>query len=145
MLFRSTASREYPAFVPLMDEYLRLAESADSEAVPTTKVRTAKRTAEAAMHLFDMLRDKKLFPSNADLAEFAGRVLPGITRNRFEKISRSEIAARIIDYLDTKDRRTREELEESMRLAMASPSSTSPTNRRSFFSEWEKIIKGIQL
>ena len=70
------------------------------------------------MLLFDRLREKKLFPSNSELAEFAGNILPGIKGNRFDKMSRGDIAARVIEYLETKDPRTREALEASMRDAM---------------------------
>jgi hypothetical protein len=147
MIFRSIASRDYPAFVPLMDDYLRMAENADTD---VSSGRSAgKRAAASAdkvapMHLFDMLRDKKLFPTNSDLSEFAGRILPGMSRARFEKVSRADIAARIIEYLETKERHTRDELEASMRSAIAKPGSATPTNRKSFFSQWENIIKGIQ-
>jgi hypothetical protein len=95
------------------------------------------------MHLFDMLRDKRLFNSNSDLADFAGRVLPSMSRHRFDKMSRGDIAARIIEYLETRDRNTREQLEASMRTAMAT-GVEKPADRKSFLSQWEKIIKGIE-
>lgn len=148
MIFRSIASRDFPAFVPVMDAYLKLADNADTNSdpviAPGTK-RTPVNNEEVPMHLFDMLRDKKLFPSNSDLSEFAGRILPGMSRTRFEKVSRADIAARIIEYLETKERRTREQLEASMRTAISSPVSATATNRKSFFSQWENIIKGVQL
>lgn len=147
MIFRSVASREYPSLVPLMDEYLRLAERADADVTPSKlqpKAKEPRNGGPGSMHLFDMLRDKRLFPSNSDLSDFAGRVLPGISRTRFDKMSRGDIAARIIEYLETKDRHTRDELEASMREAMVS-GSTRATDRKSFFSAWEKIIKGIEL
>jgi hypothetical protein len=34
LTFRSIASKQHPALVPIMDEYLRLAERADTEIVP---------------------------------------------------------------------------------------------------------------
>lgn len=77
---RSVASKEFPAFVPIMDEYVRFAETADSEVAPKgTRLgsKPAPRGSADSMHLFDMLRDKRLFPLNSDLADFAGRVLPG--------------------------------------------------------------------
>jgi hypothetical protein len=151
VMFRSLASRQYPTLVPLIDEYLRFAERSDTDAVVessrTTKLKKSQisRSSDSAnMHLFDLLREKKLFPSNYDLSDFAGRILPNMSRNRFDKLSRSDIAARIIEYLETLDRRTRENLETSMREAMnSSPSKTADT--RSFLSKWEKIIKGIEL
>ena len=97
------------------------------------------------MHLFDLLREKRLFASNTDLASFAAKVLPGIKGNRFDKMSRGDIAARIIEFLETKDSSTRRELEASMREAMDSTISGRAVDRRSFVSKWEKIIKGIEL
>jgi hypothetical protein len=145
VMLRSVASREYPSLVPLIDEYVKLAErsATDVQATPGTKA-SKRPTSREEMHLFDLLRERKLFPSNSDLSEFAGNILPGIQRRRFDKMSRGDIAARIIEHLETKDRRTREALEASMREAMRS-SPTKPAERQSFLSKWEKIIKGMQL
>ena len=150
MIFRSVASRDHPSLVPVMDAYLRLAERADTNVAlegahqPKHKSKEAQNGGSVYMHLFDMLRDKRLFPSNSDLSNFAGRVLPGMSRTRFDKMSRGDIAARVIEYLETKDRHTRDELEASMREAMVSGSDKA-SDRKSFFTAWEKIIKGIQL
>ena len=146
MMFRSIASRDYPVLVRLMDEYLTIAEHADIDSTVEglrLKRATPPKREAVSMHLFDMLRDKKIFPLNSDLSEFAGRVLPGMSRKRFEKVSRADIAARIIEYLETKESRTRDELEASMRGAIASDSPKA-ADRKSFFSQWEKIIKGAQ-
>jgi hypothetical protein len=98
------------------------------------------------MHLFDLLRDKRLFATNSDLADFAGRVLPGTSRYRFEKLSRGDIAARIIEHLETLDPQTRDRLEESMREALeSSKAEILKRDKKSFFSKWEEIIKGIEL
>jgi hypothetical protein len=59
-------------------------------------------------------------------------------------MSRADIAGRIIEYLETRDRSTREKLEASMREAM-SPGVEKSTDRRSFVSKWERIIKETQL
>jgi hypothetical protein len=148
VMFRSTASRDYPALVPLIDEYLRFAEKADTDAVSRTprsnSGKRVKATDPAAMHLFDLLRDRKLFPSNSDLSDFAGRILPNMTRKRFDKMSRGEIVAKIIEYVETRDVKTRRDLEASMRDAMISGTDNT-SDRKSFLSKWEKIIKGIQL
>ncbi len=147
MIFRSVASKEYPSLIPVMDAYLRLAEKADTNVSPVERRQSRSKEArrgDPAMHLFDMLRDKRLFPSNSDLSNFAARVLPGMSRTRFDKMSRGDIAARVIEYLETKDRHTRDELEASMREAMLSGSDKA-TDRKSFFTAWEKIIKGIEL
>jgi hypothetical protein len=148
ILLRSFVSQDYPAFIPLIDEYVKLAERSaldisgvGGRRIPATNTR---RSGSSDMHLFDLLREKKLFQSNADLAEFAGKILPGIKGNRFDKMSRGDIAVRIIEHLETKDRRTREELEASMREAMSPERTIKPIERQSFLSKWEKIIKGTQ-
>ena len=56
----------------------------------------------------------------------------------------SDIAARILEYLEKKDSRTRKSLEISMREAMKT-GHQGKVDRKSFQSEWEKIIKGIEL
>jgi hypothetical protein len=147
IMFRSIASRQYPSLLPIIEDYLRLAEGSETTVAPIRlRQRPAenRKTSPEQMHLFDLLREKRLFSSNADLANFAAKVLPGIKGNRFDKMSRGDIAARIIEYLETKEPRTRRELEASMREAMES-SGTRPVDRKSFVSKWEKIIKGIQL
>ena len=144
--FRSAASHAYPLLVPVIDAYLHLAEQSDSGVSLDGSKRTvlvqAKHSPEN-MHLFDLLRDQRLFPSNSDLSEFAGRILPGVSRTRFQKISRPEIAARIIDYVDGREPHTREQLEISMRDAISG--TVKPAERQSFVAKWEKIIKGIEL
>jgi len=146
-MFRSIASRQYPSLLPIVEEYLRLAERSETDTIPaslTHKSRLTRSSGLGQMHLFDLLRQRRLFSSNADLANFAAKVLPGIKGNRFDKMSRGDIAARIIEYLETKDLRTRRELESSMREAMRVDSADG-LDRQSFVSKWEKIIKGIQL
>jgi hypothetical protein len=150
LAFRSIASRDYLSLVPLIDEYIRFAERADTTVIPTTgansnnrKKRTDSGTEQ--MHLFDLLRDKKLFPSNSDLSGFAARIIPSMTTlTRWEKMSRGEIVAKIIEYVETRDIKTRRALEASMRDALVSGSDKS-SDRRSFFSKWEQIIKGTHL
>jgi hypothetical protein len=112
---------------------------------PGPALRKDRKATSDQMHLFDLLREKRFFASNSDLANFAGKVLPGIKGNRFDKMSRGDIAARIIEFLETKDARTRRDLEVSMREAMNSTNSGRAVDRKSFVSKWEKIIKGIQL
>jgi hypothetical protein len=138
-----------PLLVPIIEEYLRLAENSDTPVIePSAKKRAAgKQRAAAEMHLFDLLREKKLFPQNLDLARFAGRVAPAMRTYSFDKMSRSDIAARVIEFLESRDPRTREKLEDSMREALGSLTTgqSKDSDRRSFLSKWEKIIKGIEL
>jgi hypothetical protein len=147
--FRSVAEREYRSLVPVIDAYLDLSERAETDVSVAAGVsRKSKSRASsrdsADMHLFDLLRERRLFPSNSDLSEFAGRVLPNMSRRRFDKMSRGDIAARIIEYLETREPRTRQNLEASMREAMI-VGPARPADRKSFLSKWEKIIKGIEL
>ena len=146
--FRSTAVKEYPSLVPLIDGYLQFAERADTDVVPARLGGNSARHPTASesmpMHLFDLLRDRRAFPSNSDLSDFAGRILPNMTRKRFDKMSRGEIVAKIIEYVETLDLKTRRDLEASMRDAMRSGAGKT-ADRRSFLSKWERIIKGIQL
>jgi hypothetical protein len=145
VMFRSISSQQYRSLTPIIEEYLRLAERSDTEVEPMLSMRSETSARDSGtMHLFDMLREKKLFPANSDLSDFAERILPNMSRNRFDKMSRSDIAARIIEYLETLDSRTRKELESSMRSAMkAGPKRAA--DRKSFLSTWERIIKGIEL
>ena len=144
--FRAQAVREYPSLVPVIDAYIKLAQASDTRvAAPDSGTRVRRRPASPGeMHLFDLLREKQLFPQNADLAEFAARVLPNFSVRRLDKMRRGDIATRIIEHLEARDDKTRRELEASMREAMAVRPGTE-TERESFLSKWEKIIKGIEL
>lgn len=145
LAFRDIAAKSFSGFVPLIDEYICLAEHSESDGKAAGKKRKHKTTDDpSTMHLFDLLREKTLFPMNSDLADFAARILPNMKRNRFGKIARGEIAARIIEYLETRDPRTRADLEKSMRDVVLA-GEPKPAERRDFFSKWEKIIKGIPL
>ena len=144
--FRRMINRDYAALAGVVDEYLQLAENADSVVSPLSHSKPLfsgwTRDNAEQMHLFDLFRDKRLFSSNSELSEFAGRILPKMVRRRFDKMSRGEIAAKIIEYLETLDASTRKDLEQSMRSALTSESD-STADRKSFFSRWEQIIKGI--
>jgi hypothetical protein len=143
LAFREIAYLEHHALVPVIEVYLRLAQRSETEVEPKIP-RVVKRG--KSLHLFDLLREKKFFPHNLDLARFATRVLPELRANRFGKMSRSEIAAKMIEYLESRDPRTRQALEESMREALATLGARPPKDveRRSFLSKWEKIIKGAE-
>lgn len=142
--FMRLIEREFPALRRILREYLRLADHSDIEVGYQSGVARRKGThAPGRAHLFDLLRSKKLFPSNSDLAQFARRILPGMVRRRFDKMSRADIAGRIIEYLEKLDIRTKQRLEESMRGALVR--SRKQTNKASFFLQWERIIKGMEL
>lgn len=139
--FRKVIEQEYPSLRRVLEGYLELAHRSQTEVPHRAR---GPRRSSSQMHLFDLLRERRLFPQNSDLADFAGRVLPTMSRHRFDKMSRGDIAARIIEYLETQGPETREQLEASMREALTTGASR-PSARRSFLSKWEKIIKGIEL
>lgn len=147
--FRRLAMQENPSLVRVIEGYVQLAIRSETgvelENSPTT--RPANRSRIAQMHLFDLLREKKFFPLNSDLAQFAARVVPGMRSYSFDKMARSDIAARIVEYIEASDPRARAALENSMREALASMKRgpTKKVDRRSFLSKWERIIKGLEL
>lgn len=143
--FRELARREYPTIAPIVEEYARLARRSETAAI--SQKPTKRRSKSGEMHLFDLLREKKFFPQNLDLARFASRVVPKMRSYRFDKMSRSDIAARVIEYLESSDPRTRGALETSMRDALDTMSGreTRETERQSYLSKWERIIKGTEL
>ncbi len=144
--FRRIASQEYPSLVPVIDAYIKVADAAGSDVVMHRKNKPRlSRPTNGQMHLFDLLRDRRLFPYNSELSDFAGRILPNMKRYRFDKMSRGDIATRIIEYLENLEPSTRTRLEASMREALQSGGSSKEADRKSFLSKWEKIIKGIEL
>jgi hypothetical protein len=146
LTFRSLAAIDHPALVPVIDGYLTLAEGAETDVIaklPEARFGSRKKGVPE-MHLFDLLRQRRLFPQNEDLAQFAARVLPNLRAYRFDKMSRADIAGRIIEYLETRDSKTREQLEASMREAMSSGNEKT-ADRKSFLSKWERIIRETQL
>lgn len=145
--FLRLAQRENPAMVKLIEGYLDLATASETDAGLPEIDRSNKRTKVSKAHLFDLLREKKFFPRNSNLAQFAARVLPGMRAYSFEKMARSDIAARIVEYVEESDPRKRVALEQSMRTALTSMQNEPPksTERKNFLSKWERIIKGLEL
>jgi len=143
LAFRDIAFSEHRALLAIIEQYIRLAQASDSD-VRAAKPASRKRTSPKQMHLFDLLREKTFFPQNLDLARFASRVLPGLKTYRFDKMSRGDIAARIIESIENSDPKTKEALERSMREALDDLSGhpTRDAERQSFMSKWEQIIKG---
>ncbi|RTE88734.1 hypothetical protein D6B98_34280 [Bradyrhizobium sp. LVM 105] len=132
----------------IIEEYLHLARRAETGAGErSASPLSFKHSRIAQMHLFDLLREKKFFPRNSDLARFAARVLPDMRSYSFEKMARSDIAARIVEYVEKSDPRAQRALEQSMREALAHINSRPPArgDRASFLSRWERIIKGLEL
>jgi hypothetical protein len=146
--FLNVAKNDYPRLRPLVQAYFEIADSSRTDVLmPGTKTIAQSARSISQMHLFDLLREKAFFPLNADLAHFASRVLPGIQTHRFDKMSRSDIAARIIEYLENLPQvDIRKKLEASMREALSEIKGrpTISLNRKSFLSKWEKIIKRVE-
>ena len=155
--FFKSASHGFPIMVNVVEAYLVLATSEQgttkaksfgkNKVVPQDSPKTIEGSSAKRenVHLFDLLRSKELFPTNSDLAGFAGRIFPRIDKRRFNKMSRGDIAARIIEHLETLNSQKRVNLEASMRKAISTISDGEPRERESFFSQWEKIIKGLPI
>lgn len=142
--FRHMSAHRMQVLTPLIDEYAKLAERTQTN-VQLIDEDAGQLPISNKKHLFDLLRDKRLFPTNSELSDFASRILPDMKSHRFDKMSRGDIAARIIEFLEMKDKRTRLRLESSMRAALRKSPERTSRDKRSFFSEWENIIKGIEL
>jgi len=140
--YRRMARRGFPHLVPVIEACIKM-RWRDSRGISSERVDEIDSSQSA--HLFDLLRSRELFPNNADLAGFAARVLPGLTKRRFDKMSKADIAGRIIEYLETLQTGKRHRLEQAMREAMRSQPGAGKKDRESFFTQWENIIKGIEL
>jgi hypothetical protein len=143
--FHNIAKQRFPAAAPVIRAYIEWANPTAGEKREAESKSRKPETGSDTSHLYDMLRSKELFPQNSDLAQFASRVLPGMAKRRFDKTSRTTIAGQIIEYLETLNSGKRERLEQAMRQAMTTLKSGGKSEPRSFFSQWEKIIKGIEL
>lgn len=148
-LFRSMSREENPSLSRIIEDYLLLARRAETDVDNNgpKSLPPLQRGRIAQMHLFDLLREKKFFPRNSDLAGFAARVVPEMRTYSFDKMARSDIAARIVEHVENSDPRARRALEQSMRDALANIGQKSPgrVDRESFLSRWERIIKGLEL
>ncbi len=155
--FLHSSKQGFPSLAPVIEACIgmltpsrgradqRLASRSEAIAGLISKRRRETAAEREAGPLFNLLLSKELFPTNAQLGEFAVRVLPGMPRRRYDKMSRADIAGRVIEYLETLDLARRRRLEAAMRKAIASISGDAKAQPESFFSQWEKIIKGIEL
>lgn len=141
--FRQFARRGYPDLLPVLDGCLRMMRHSNRPVVGSTLLPSTRRSRQE--HLFDLLRSKDHFPTNSALASFATRILPGITRKRFDKMSKADIAGQIIEYIEKFPARKQEQLSSLIRESIASKlDSRSAGEQDSFFSKWESIIKGLE-
>jgi hypothetical protein len=152
--FLELAGQDFFAFTPIIKDFIKLAKKTSSD-VPyrltklgtnysavTTYATPKEEHFRPQKHLFDLLRSKELFSSNNDLANFAKRILPSISNKRFDKMSRGDIAIRIIEYIENHNKR--DLLEKTIRDALVSMSDSPKDNRKkqTFFRKWENIVKG---
>ena len=143
--FRHTAADQYPALVRVIDAYIALVrQSAISDSKAKQQRSPGPHPFKEDTPLLDLLRDVRLFPTNKDIAHFAQTILPNMRTYRFDKMAKSVVALKIIQYLETLNLKTRQRLEASMRDALDSPP-TRDNQRKSFVSKWENIIRGIDL
>jgi len=146
LAFRSIAMREQPALVQVIEAFIQIIDRSELDIeLRRLSSRKGKKHAQP-LHLFDLLRSKQLFPQNLDLAKFASRVMPHMRSFRFDKMSRSDMAARIIEHVEQSNPPARKRLEESMTIAMAAMRyrASKKVDRYSYLSKWEKIIRDIQ-
>ena len=119
-----------------MGETDMLIEYAESGAMSKSPSRGLKSN-----HLFDLLRAKELFDTNADLADFAQRLFRGMASKRYDKMSRGEIAVHIVEYIENQSPMARRQLESMLRKALKNRRFARTGADESFFSEWQRIIK----
>ena len=141
--FRHLARHGFADLVPVIEGCLKMVGRAKPAPEKRNRLTDAlQRT--SGEHLFDLLRSKEHFPTNSRLAEFATRILPGITRKRYDKMSRADIAGQIIEYIESFPARKRDRLESLIRDAIKSPDIQAGGQQESFFSKWERVIKGLE-
>lgn len=147
--FLKIAECDFPAFKPTIKTLITLTKKTSSEVSYRLKSNTQNfnrftvdNASKKHSHLFDLLRSKELFATNSELANFAKRVLPSISNKRFDKMSRGDIATRIIEYIE--GHKKKDLLEKTMRDALVSMSDypTDNQKKQTFFRKWEDIVKG---
>jgi hypothetical protein len=149
--FADIAARDISWFEPVIHDLIRVADKSVSN-VPDhlsmkhiSRFRNYKeRPTVQEEHLFDLLRSKELFVTNADLADFAKKILPNISNKRYDKMSRGYIASSIIEYIESHDPPKCELLKKTMKNALISMSKSpaKQEKKQSFFRQWESIVKG---
>jgi len=155
--FLDLAGRGFPAIASVIEACIQMLDTSARETKegliytptgitePATKWPKAVDIPKDLLSLSHLLLSKELFRTNHDLAKFAARVLPGMPKLRHDKMSRHDIVGKITGYLEKVNFRKREQLEASMRKAIDVMSAGEQKEVQSFFSQWENIIKGIQL
>ena len=142
--FRTLAEKSYPAMASLiaacMDVAVELPTSESSNGSSDSPARRAK----SRKPLLDLLCSTELFPTNSDLIAFSKRALPEMSPRGLSGRGRRFIADRVVSHLEAINGGKREQLEQSMREVIESIRLSSKKQEpQSFFSQWEKIIKGM--
>ena len=151
--FRTIAERQYPALAPLVAACIHLAQQSDlaialegpsPRPAKAKKMTSAQSAPQAQAPLFDLFKDKNLFPKNSDLINFAMRAVPNMKEYRFDKMSRGDIAHRLVEQIRSLSPQARDSLEASVREAV-SHSPELGKEVRSFVSKWSSIIRDMAL
>lgn len=88
-----------------------------------------------------ILLDKTIFQKNMDVVEFAGKI--GIDIQNGEKKKLDEIVGRIIAAIKEFPPTKIASLNQAILQLKAKPSNTSKKDKKSFFEEWDKVIKNL--
>jgi len=154
--FLASARRGFPCVVPVVEACIKMLNSTAATSSSDASAQLGQNQdrpgiscqnqwSKSRPRLSDLLLSRTLFSTNKDLIRFATRVLPDMPDRRYDKMSRTEIVRRICDYLDELNSRKRHRLEAAMRKAIDIISAEEERQVDSFFSQWERIIKGIDL
>ena len=88
-----------------------------------------------------ILLDKSIFQKNMDVVEFASKI--GIEIQSGEKKKIDEIVGRIIAAIKEFPPSQIAQLNQAILHLKTKPSNTTKKDKKSFFEEWDKVIKNI--
>ena len=136
--FRRISQDQYPALVKVIESYISLIRQSSINEVSSSKksASSSKTLSTNSDHvpLLDLLRDTRIFATNRDIASFAQKIVPNMRNYRFDKMAKSDVALRIIQYLETLNPKTRQMLEASMRESLNAPQ-TQAGQKKGFVSK----------
>lgn len=154
--FKTIAERQYPALAPLVSACIYLVQQSDMKIAAegldlkgsgkeeSRHTEPSRNPEPISSDLSSLFMSQELFPRNNDLATFALRLMPDMRSYRFDKMSRGEIASRLVQHVERLDSKKRIQLETALREAVSALGEKS-ADTRSFVSKWENIIKSIKL
>lgn len=88
-----------------------------------------------------ILLDKNIFQKNMDVVEFANKI--GIEIQAGEKKKLDEIVGRIIVAIKEFEPSKISQLNKAISQLKTKPKSTSKKDKKSFFEDWDRVIKNI--